>query len=89
MTERRRTSKLASSGASAMLDTSRHDTTNTPTPQASTGERVSFNCRMDRELRRAVRRYAADTDMDIQDIVDQALREYLTTRTPTSPEQTE
>ncbi|MGH3319187.1 MAG: hypothetical protein ACRDQA_15170 [Nocardioidaceae bacterium] len=76
---RRRTSKLV--GQSTMLAASQEPTTPpTDTRGPRSDDRVGFNCKMDRELRRAVRRYAADAEMDIQDIVDEALREYLSAR---------
>jgi len=41
---------------------------------------VSFNCKMTRGLRRAVKHYAADVDVDIQDVVAAALEDYLDER---------
>ncbi|MFD8497972.1 hypothetical protein [Amycolatopsis sp. NPDC059657] len=41
---------------------------------------ISFNCKMTRGLRRAVKHYAADFDVDIQDIVAAALEDYLADR---------
>ena len=41
---------------------------------------VSFNCKMSRGLRRAVRHYAADVEVDIQDVVAAALVDYLQAR---------
>ncbi|MFI5614965.1 hypothetical protein [Amycolatopsis sp. NPDC051903] len=41
---------------------------------------VSFNCKMSRGLRRAVRHFAADAEVDIQDVVAAALEEYLQDR---------
>lgn len=41
---------------------------------------VSFNCKMSRGLRRSVRHFAADAEVDIQDVVAAALAEYLAAR---------
>ncbi|MFC9250626.1 CopG family transcriptional regulator [Amycolatopsis thailandensis] len=41
---------------------------------------VSFNCKMSRGLRRSVRHFAADAEVDIQDVVAAALEEYLEAR---------
>lgn len=41
---------------------------------------VSFNCKMSRGLRRSVRHYAADVEVDIQDVVAAALVDYLQAR---------
>ncbi|HEY2766250.1 MAG TPA: hypothetical protein VGJ13_19895 [Pseudonocardiaceae bacterium] len=38
---------------------------------------VSFNCNMMVGMRRLVRRFAADHDVDIQDVVEEALARYL------------
>jgi hypothetical protein len=48
--------------------------------RVSDHDRVSFNCKMTRGLRRAVRHYATDAEVDIQDVVAAALVEYLGTR---------
>jgi hypothetical protein len=40
-------------------------------------EMVSFNCNMTVKLRRAIRQLAAQLDVDIQDIVETALVDYL------------
>lgn len=46
----------------------------------SDDDMVSFNCKMSRGLRRSVRHYAADVEVDIQDVVAAALVEYLQAR---------
>lgn len=48
--------------------------------RTSPDDMISFNCKMSRELRRVVRHYAADYEVDIQDVVAAALAEYLTRR---------
>lgn len=47
-----------------------------PGPLSAT-EMVSFNCRMIAGLRRVTRAYAAEHDVDMQDVVEDALAEYL------------
>lgn len=48
--------------------------------RVSDDDLVSFNCKMSRGLRRAVRHFAADAEVDIQDVVAAALEEYLQDR---------
>lgn len=51
-----------------------------PAGKPSDTDMVSFNCKMSRGLRRQVRHFAADSEVDIQDVVAAALAEYLTVR---------
>lgn len=46
----------------------------------SDNDLVSFNCKMTRGLRRSVKKYAADVEVDIQDVVAAALEDYLADR---------
>jgi hypothetical protein len=48
--------------------------------KVSDDDMVSFNCKMSRGLRRQVRHFAADAEVDIQDVVAAALAEYLSAR---------
>lgn len=48
--------------------------------RVSDDDLVSFNCKMSRGLRRSVRHFAADAEVDIQDVVAAALEEYLEAR---------
>lgn len=48
--------------------------------KATDNDLVSFNCKMTRGLRKAVKKYAADVEVDIQDVVAAALEDYLAER---------
>lgn len=89
--QRRRTSKLSAAPAGPVPGPADSQTASETDAQvdsqaASQPDRqasrqlVSFNCKLDRQLQQAVRHHAVDTGLRIQDIVDQALREYLATR---------
>lgn len=51
-----------------------------PHPVLRDTDLVSFNCKLTLGCRRAVRTLAAELDVDIQDVVEQALVEYLQRR---------
>jgi hypothetical protein len=51
-----------------------------PGGRVSDDDLISFNCKMTRGLRRAVRQAAAQWECDIQDVVAAALAEYLAVR---------
>lgn len=89
--QRRRTSKLSAAPAgpvpgpaesqTASEKDAQQDSQEDSQPDRQPGRQlVSFNCKLDRQLQRAIRHHAVDTGLRIQDIVDQALREYLATR---------